>query len=92
MHWDSSAAQNVQITNFDEDTEYTLRVRGNRKIILRHGTTGEQVETMIFSQKNMQKQELSYLTFETAEIEIEITSEGGGLTIDSIELIEMTEM
>ncbi|MDG1612232.1 pesticidal protein, partial [Bacillus paranthracis] len=27
-HWDSSAAQNVQITNFDEDTEYTLRVRG----------------------------------------------------------------
>ncbi|HDR7791031.1 TPA: hypothetical protein QCY15_005674, partial [Bacillus paranthracis] len=93
-HWDSSAAQNVQITNFDEDTEYTLRVRGKGKgkITLQHGTTGEQVETMVFSQKNMQKQELSYLTFETAEIEIEITSEDGGLTIDSIELIEMTEM
>ncbi|MDF9512792.1 hypothetical protein [Bacillus paranthracis] len=93
-HWDSSAAQNVQITNFDEDTEYTLRVRGKGKgkITLQHGTTGEQVETMVFSQKNMQKQELSYLTFETAEIEIEITSEDGGLTIDSIELIEMTGM
>ncbi|MGH0883513.1 delta endotoxin C-terminal domain-containing protein, partial [Bacillus paranthracis] len=93
-HWDSSAAQNVQITNFDEDTKYTLRVRGKGKgkITIQHGTTGEQVETMVFSQKNMQKQELSYLTFETAEIEIEITSEDGGLTIDSIELIEMTEM
>ncbi len=93
-HWDSSAAQNVQITNFDEDTEYTLRVRGKGKgkITIQHGTTREQVETMVFSQKNMQKQELSYLTFETAEIEIEITSEDGGLTIDSIELIEMTEM
>ncbi|MGH0883543.1 hypothetical protein ACQVTR_29700, partial [Bacillus paranthracis] len=52
-HWDSSAAQNVQITNFDEDTEYTLRVRGKGKgkITIQHGTTGEQVETMVFSQK-----------------------------------------
>ncbi|HDR7791114.1 TPA: hypothetical protein QCY15_005770 [Bacillus paranthracis] len=71
-----------------------MKVRGKEKgkITIQHGTTGEQVATMVFSQKNMQKQELSYLTFETAKIEIEITFEDGGLTIDSIELIEMTEM
>ncbi|HDR8449115.1 TPA: hypothetical protein QC311_002251 [Bacillus cereus] len=93
-HWDSSATQKIQITNFDEDTAYTLRVigKGKGKITIQHGTAGEHVETMTFSQKTMQKQELPNILFETAEIEIDITSEDGGLTIDSIELIEMPDM
>ncbi|PEV15975.1 insecticidal delta-endotoxin Cry8Ea1 family protein [Bacillus cereus] len=91
-HWDASAAQSIEIANFNQNQEYQLRVyaKGKGKITIKHGVDGERIEVMNIDSTNFIKQHSAPLKFDTATIEVYVMSEDGVLQVDSIELIKFS--
>lgn len=89
-HWDASAAQSIEIANFNQNQEYQLRVyaKGKGKITIKHGVDGERIEVMNIDSTNFIKQHSAPLKFDTATIEVYVMSEDGVFQVDSIELIK----
>lgn len=88
-HWDASVSQSIDISDFDEDKEYTLRVRGKGKgtITIQHG---EEMETMSFDKNDFYFQEQPFY-FEEPSFYLQIQSEANEFIVDSIEIIEVLE-
>lgn len=88
-HWDSSVSQTVDISDFDEDKEYKLRVRANGKgtITIQHG---EEMETMSLDKNDFYFQEQPFY-FEEPSFYLQIQSEANEFIVDSIEIIEVPE-
>ncbi|WP_197378179.1 insecticidal delta-endotoxin Cry8Ea1 family protein, partial [Bacillus thuringiensis] len=59
-HWDASVSQTIEIMDFEEDTEYKLRVRGKGKgtVTVQHGE--EELETMTFNTTSFTTQEQTF--------------------------------
>lgn len=87
--WDASVSQSIDISDFDEDKEYTLRVRANGKgtITIQHG---EEMETMSFDKNGFYFQEQPFY-FEEPSFYLQIQSEGNAFIVDSVEIIEVPE-
>ncbi|MDA1775171.1 insecticidal delta-endotoxin Cry8Ea1 family protein [Bacillus cereus] len=88
-HWDSSVSQSIDISDFVEDKEYKLRVRGtgNGMITVSHG---EEVEAMSFTTKTFISKERSFY-LEDKSVFVQIQSEGNEFIVDSVEIIEIPE-
>ncbi|MEX5522636.1 insecticidal delta-endotoxin Cry8Ea1 family protein [Bacillus cereus] len=89
-HWDASISQTIEIMDFEEDTEYKLRVRGKGKgtVTVQHGE--EELETMTFNTTSFTTQEQTFY-FEGDTVDVHVQSENNTFLIDSVELIEIIE-
>ncbi|MGR5996186.1 pesticidal protein [Bacillus cereus] len=89
-HWDASVSQTIEIMDFEEDTEYKLRVRGKGKgtVTVQHGE--EELETMTFNTTSFTTQEQTFY-FEGNTVDVHVQSENNTFLLDSVELIEVVE-
>ncbi|WP_242068462.1 delta endotoxin C-terminal domain-containing protein, partial [Bacillus thuringiensis] len=88
-HWDASVSQSINISDFNEDREYILRVRGKGKgnITIQNG---EKIKIMSFEQTNFYFKERPFY-FEEPSFYLQIQSENNEFIVDSLEIIEIPE-